>query len=384
MVVPGFNADASLYQSDQHYRMAMIDGTLGSQTVSLQTTPQKCSIDWFEICMSDAQHEYGKCSQNCIGACTPGELTAPKSSGCRACLTREGCVSGFYAHRDVCIAIAGCPKGTSCMGDAYFGDGNCCPTGTIACGSQCISNCSPPSFLDPKKCQCICPWPWTNCGGICRNLQMDSINCGSCGNVCNYGEGCCNGVCTNLNTMSNCGSCGNNCNPGEGCCNGVCTNLNTMSNCGSCGNDCNSIKYYPTGSICRNGQCECPTGQTPCDISSKLKHGVCTDLNTDPNHCGSCRYTCNQAVATCQNGACVCLPGGTDCGSNSCCPPNLPICCGNGTFCCPSGTTCCGSNSCCSLGTTCCGNGCCPPNFPICCGNFCCPSGTTCTQSGCI
>jgi len=42
---------------------------------------------------------------------------------------------------------------------------------------------------------CVCPPELTLCNGKCVNLQTDTANCGSCGNVCAAGETCLDGNC---------------------------------------------------------------------------------------------------------------------------------------------------------------------------------------------
>ena len=40
-----------------------------------------------------------------------------------------------------------------------------------------------------------CPPGQTLCSGVCKNLNTDPDNCGSCGNVCPQGDVCSGGVC---------------------------------------------------------------------------------------------------------------------------------------------------------------------------------------------
>ena len=85
--------------------------------------------------------------------------------------------------------------------------GQCCP------GSRCA------------KGRCRCRAGLTDCGGRCRNLQTDVINCGACGSPCSKGQACCAGQCRDLRLDNeNCGVCGNACPASRGfpCCNGRC------------------------------------------------------------------------------------------------------------------------------------------------------------------
>ena len=69
-------------------------------------------------------------------------------------------------------------KGTRCpRGTHRCPDGSCVPKGQ-ACGSK------------------GCPTGETKCNGTCRNLQTDTLNCGTCGNACPAGHSCVNGGCS--------------------------------------------------------------------------------------------------------------------------------------------------------------------------------------------
>jgi hypothetical protein len=90
---------------------------------------------------------------------------------------------------------------------------------------------------------CVCSTGTVNCDGVCKNLQNDANNCGTCGNSCNGGT-CNNGRC-------DCSSA-----PGLTLCGNSCVNLQTdRNNCGSCGKQC-----LP-GVPCAGGLCNCPHGQ---------------------------------------------------------------------------------------------------------------------------
>ena len=79
-------------------------------------------------------------------------------------------------------------------------------------------------------------------------------------------------------------------------CNGICRDLNSDNNrCGTCTKVCNDYQK------CISGNCspECNTGQQLCDGPGSS----CIDLKTDPNNCGSCKNVCNPGVA-CINSKC--------------------------------------------------------------------------------
>lgn len=108
------------------------------------------------------------------------------------------------------------------------------------------------------------------CDGTCTDLNGDENNCGHCGRVVHYltlyitcktwklimtqcppGTNCVQGICTcatpcNGGCVGWCLSCDiwnwslliltfGKCSIGQGCCDGACTNLDTVDNCGTCG-----------------------------------------------------------------------------------------------------------------------------------------------------
>jgi hypothetical protein len=152
------------------------------------------------------------------------------------------------------------------------------------------------------------------CGTSCTNLNGDTSNCGSCGNVCAAGQLCASGVCTACPSVcagactdlgsdaANCGTCGHACGASASCdngacvpcamaCSGACVDLSSdNANCGSCGTAC------APGASCGNGVC------TAC---SMLCAGACVDLGNDPVNCGSCGTTCAWGQF-CVSGVCMC------------------------------------------------------------------------------
>jgi Stigma-specific protein, Stig1 len=85
------------------------------------------------------------------------------------------------------------------------------------------------------------------------------------------------------------------CASSQEACDGLCTNLRSdPENCGTCGTTCGASESCVRGSCVRVG---CSTGQVECD-------GSCTSLQTDPLHCGNCGTACD-AGELCASGACV-------------------------------------------------------------------------------
>jgi Bacterial Ig-like domain/Stigma-specific protein, Stig1 len=82
-------------------------------------------------------------------------------------------------------------------------------------------------------------------------------------------------------------------------CDGVCIDIDTnINHCGSCDNAC------ATGEVCDLGTCSlsCGGGTTACGDG-------CADTNYDPNHCGSCDNACDTGEV-CDMGTCSSSCGG--------------------------------------------------------------------------
>jgi hypothetical protein len=154
------------------------------------------------------------------------------------------------------------------------------------------------------------------CGSVCRDLNSDQANCGSCGNACGADQACTGGSCVTCTTVCggkcadlahdyyNCGSCGNACLNGNVCSSGTCVTCPTTVcagscvdltadnvNCGSCGNACLASAKCTAGS---------------CVTCTSLCSGVCTDLQNDPANCGTCSSACPSGDS-CNSGSCVCM-----------------------------------------------------------------------------
>lgn len=116
------------------------------------------------------------------------------------------------------------------------------------------------------------------CSEQCVDLHLDVANCGSCGNACQGGQICDNGMCA--------------CPNGTIECNGVCVNpASDAQNCGTCTTVCGGNEE------CAQGVC------TPRCASGKL---WCNDACEDSNemHCASCMDSCSNGE-TCVDRHCV-------------------------------------------------------------------------------
>jgi hypothetical protein len=142
------------------------------------------------------------------------------------------------------------------------------------------------------------------------------------------------------------GDCVPECTSGLVCCDGFCVNLQSdPDHCGSCENACQP------GARCLAGSCtemcggvECPAGQSCCD-------DVCTDLDTSQNHCGGCGNACAAGEA-CIEGTCTLVDCDPPCGAGETCCPVVgsdPVCanlsvdddnCGGCGHACPADQSC--------------------------------------------
>lgn len=133
----------------------------------------------------------------------------------------------------------------------------------------------------------------TLCGSFCTNVQTDPSNCGKCTNNCGAKKFC------------SAGACKDSCEPPTMLCNGLCIDFATdHDNCSKCGFACGSDQF------CNKGVCQkqCQPGQTLCGGTD------CSNLRSDPNHCGDCGTACDTSSGeACLDGLC-CKPGELNCG----------------------------------------------------------------------
>ena len=388
MGLPNFTADLSLYKTTGHYRMS---SSLASPagTAQLSTLgPKSCDSNAFDACRNFALENYQRCILDCSPWCSQKELSLgtcfPGNMHCCLCLQKNSyCKSTFDTDTKACEAI-GCPQGFTCIRDVKpprmeF----CCPSGTTACGGACIS-CSPPFQVDPDPvtCQCKCPPTLCNAPFILNpttcQCECPPISCAAplVPNSSTCRCECPPQQCTGGKYQDPI-TCQCVCLIGLTDCDGVCTNLQTdRQNCGTCGTTC-GLREDCCGGTCRPlttvwdcGSCgnSCQSGQDCCSFK-------CTSLNTTLN-CGACGNKCTGGKH-CQNGACVCPTGLTDCAGKCVNLQNNPQNCGQCGQPCREGI--CENGKCvCAPGQITCSDGsCCSKERPHCCydGYGCCWKG---------
>jgi hypothetical protein len=161
--------------------------------------------------------------------------------------------------------------GLTCV-DTDVDSANCGACGNVCPAGQVCSN---------GGCGLACAGGSTKCGNACVSTASDPMNCGGCNVVCPSGQVCSNGVC------------GLQCSGGTTKCGNLCTNtLTDAANCGGCGNGC------PSGQLCSNGSCNlfCFGGTTKCG-------NACVITANDAANCGACGNAC-AGGAPCVNGSC--------------------------------------------------------------------------------
>jgi hypothetical protein len=200
------------------------------------------------------------------------------------------------------------------------------PGGAVACCSSGQTCCT---GLNRAAC---CSAGQTCCSGACHTVSTDPNNCGACGVVCASGGNIASSSCVG-------GSCAYTCATGYATCDTtICgTRLGTTAHCGGCGDAC-ATGATITAASCQSGSCTytCASGSATCDPSSPCG----TNLNTNPNHCGTCGEACasggNIVAASCIGGSCsyTCVTGydtcdpGTPCGTYPDTDPNNCGACG--------------------------------------------------------
>jgi hypothetical protein len=193
------------------------------------------------------------------------------------------------------------------------------PNNCGMCGNICPQAPHATPTCDADHCGIACNTGFRNCDGVLANgcatdVETDASNCGACGNVCMLANAA--STCTNGNCAITV------CTPPYRDCNGMAADgcevdIETdPQHCGSCANACTLANATPkcTGRVCAIASCT--MGFADCDRMAA--DGCEVDIETDPGNCGSCGNACMlaNAVPGCAMGHCTvasCNPGFGDC-----------------------------------------------------------------------
>jgi hypothetical protein len=312
------------------------DGASGGGNFTLAVAAlNRCVTEGASCNATDGGSGGGLC---CGGICEP--LGVGNSCG-------KACATSCPLTSEVCSAGAcTCPSSLSSSCPPACVDTSSDPNNCGKCNLKCTTADPHAVGVSCAKgtCQPVCNSSYpTDCGGVCANLHNDNNNCGSCGTKCTGGRTCtskscdcnsasapddCGGAsCTNLQTdNNNCGMCGLVCSKVDpnatGTCNGsgACTLVckagykactagkpcvhvlgNDNNNCGDCNVKCATTDPTKTAS-CAAGVCA-----VTCKPANTCPGGVCTNMQTDVNNCGTCGNVCPTPEAgtpSCVMGAC--------------------------------------------------------------------------------
>jgi len=288
-------------------------GTGGGGNAACQQGQAKPAGDGCNTCTCDASGQWNCTEIGCI--CKTGE-TRIGDDGCSKCSCDNGnwacdpqgcaeCSPGSVrASDDMCSM---CTCGTD-------GTWQCPPAGT-GCGTPCEEGASKPAGDGCNDCTCfhgnwgctmvLCaaPIPCEDGVGDCdgnpmngceTKLTTDLMNCGACGQVCDFAGGigsCEGGKCVLQACTSGWADC--NLDPSDGC-------EQVVGNQG-----CDARCDYPDGSpmiVPATGDCQCPTGMTCVKNTALGKPDYCYPT---PNACGG-----GHAPDCLCLGTCVCSSNG--------------------------------------------------------------------------
>ena len=280
--------------------------------------------------------------QGASNASQRSAVVMPVNGQCTGNLTLcSGACVDLATDQDNCGACAfSVPFGQTCRDGQFFSGETPSLTGTLSTRPTAVTATS-------AAAEGSCNGGRTSCNGTCRDLRLDSANCGFCGNICASGYDCRNGSCSpkvTLTTITIQAAADQLCARGEILCGSTCADLFTdKKNCGVCGRACGDQE------ICVNARC----GPACSDSGDTLCDNQCVDLDTDTENCGSCGTSCptsppNARGSLCAQGKCIvssCKTDYADCNSNGAdgCEINIRISashCGSCGNRCPSGQVC--------------------------------------------
>lgn len=175
---------------------------------------------------------------SCGGACVDLQND---SGNCGACGVQ--CGDGTSCENGQCAAGAACATGqTMCNGRCLSTQSDLDNCG--GCGRKCQGTCQGGVCSTNNPCQA----PLTRCGdGTCHDLRNDPNNCGSCGVSCSANQSCSGGLCiAQMGCVSDADCAGGT----PFCCSPTCVDRSSdPNNCGHCGVVCQA------GQVCVGGAC---------------------------------------------------------------------------------------------------------------------------------
>jgi len=256
------------------------------------------------------------------------------STGCNQCLFGSNCL-GCFTTDPVCLSgetNCGCPPActnectsSQCSGDLVRTCGNFDSDSCLELGSP--TSCGSSAFCFNGACS-SCSSGFANCNnqqlGCEINLNTNSNNCGTCGNVCPSGQcsaGSCVPVCGGLNQdccggqFGTCGSglfcdvdgaCSQQCSVSQTCI-GSCKATKTFSNCNQATvNDDSCTTGCSFG--CSGGSCKvCSfSDSSACTTSQLCSGGSCSNCISGTANCNQAfGCECNLDTNECSGGSCV-------------------------------------------------------------------------------
>ena len=276
-----------------------------------------------------------------LRACLPGYHIVVPERGARWCeadtvercgVQHENCL-GLFDHYDSLACVNGMCKVERCLPGYFLYEGLCIESSGEQCGS--VDNiCGPHQHCDRSTSKCVCDSGYTDCSGVCYDLNTSATHCNSCDTACSVDfaqnscdEGTCVFSCTQgyVKKQDGTGCEPFVCDDGQTKCDGLdfqtCEN-NAWKTTETCSTNVNNAV-----AACDNvAGCgfECKRGYTDCD-------GTCYNLLANKEHCGVCTVSCSveNASNSCSEGHC-----GFDCNDGfhefgSVCEPDDELNCGS-------------------------------------------------------
>jgi hypothetical protein len=311
------------------------------------------------------------------------DLTSDPNN-CGAC--NNPCAAGEVCDNGVCLLDLGqtCAASTECASDTCCASGTpraglcglldgavCGQNNNACCSGACVGGvCAPKGSAgsvcdvgDSADCQTglTCCDSVSNDPGdfVCRDLSVDSTNCGSCGNACPAGQICDGGSC-----VCEFAECDSGCCPND---TDVCLGMAGSTTCGA---------PQALGAICFADDEQCASGNCARvqNISSGTTPVCCSPIGGPCSGGGTSTHCCDDGIdgTNTAGNAASCSGSGVCCVTNNFACTSVSQCCQQGSFgaCAPTN----GVQRCCLIAGGFCGGG------IRCCDGFTC-SGTTCVAA---